>query len=141
MAYADCGEGDESTGMNKMEYIPAVFYEEEIERVNGSKFIIQSWTCLDADTWGYIAGLNKVTHFYRIPILPEPQLNTKSLAMDNSVMQKIIDLQTEITKRDDLIAKLEVFIMLESKKRKGLMDAFYQEFKDTDIFLKRQPKK
>ena len=38
--------------------------------------------------------------------------------MDNSVMQKIIDLQTEITKRDDLIAKLEVFIMLESKKRK-----------------------
>ena len=72
MAYADCGEGDESTGMNKMEYIPAVFYEEEIERVGGSKFIIQSWTCLDADTWGYIAGLNKVTHFYRIPILPKP---------------------------------------------------------------------
>mgnify|MGYP007051295104 FL=1 len=70
-----------------------------------------------------------------------PQLNTKSLAMDNSVMQKIIDLQTEITKRDDLIAKLEVFIMTESKKRKGLMDAFYQEFKDTDIFLKRQSKK
>ena len=32
MAYADCGEGDESTGMNKMEYIAAVFYEEEIER-------------------------------------------------------------------------------------------------------------
>ena len=61
--------------------------------------------------------------------------------MDSSVMQKIIDLQTEITKRDDLIAKLEVFIMLESKKRKGLMDAFYQDFKDTDIFLKRQPKK
>ena len=61
--------------------------------------------------------------------------------MDNSVMQKIIDLQTEITKRDDLIAKLEVFIMLGSKKRKGLMDAFYQEFKDTDIFLKRQSKK
>lgn len=72
MAYADCGEGDESTGMNKMEYIPAVFYEEEIERVGGSKFIIQSWTCLDSDTWGYIAGLNKVTHFYRIPILPKP---------------------------------------------------------------------
>ena len=72
MAYADCGEVDESTGMNKMEYIPAVFYEDEIERVDGSKFIIQSWTCLDADTWGYIAGLNKVTHFYRIPILPEP---------------------------------------------------------------------
>ena len=70
-----------------------------------------------------------------------PQLNTKSLAMDNSVMQKIIDLQTEITKRDDLIAKLEVFIMTESKKRNGLMDAFYQEFKDTDIFLKRQSKK
>ena len=65
----------------------------------------------------------------------------KDFAMDNSVVQKIIDLQTEITKRDDLIAKLEVFIMLESKKRKGLMDAFYQEFKDTDIFLKRQPKK
>ena len=61
--------------------------------------------------------------------------------MDSSVMQKIIDLQTEITKRDDLIAKLEVFIMLESKKQKGLMDAFYQEFKDTDIFLKRQSKK
>ena len=56
-------------------------------------------------------------------------------------MQKIIDLQTEITKRDDLIAKLEVFIMTESKKRKGLMDAFHQEFKDTDIFLKRQPTK
>ena len=56
-------------------------------------------------------------------------------------MQKIIDLQTEITKRDDLIAKLEVFIMTESKKRNGLMDAFYQEFKDTDIFLKRQSKK
>ena len=56
-------------------------------------------------------------------------------------MQKIIDLQIEITKRDDLIAKLEVFIMTESKKRKGLMDAFYQEFKDTDIFLKRQSKK
>lgn len=65
----------------------------------------------------------------------------KDFAMDSSVMQKIIDLQTEITKRDDLIAKLEVFIMLESKKRKGLMDAFYQEFKDTDIFLKRQLKK
>lgn len=65
----------------------------------------------------------------------------KDFAMDNSVMQKIIDLQTEITKRDDLIAKLEVFIMLESKKRKGLIDAFYQEFKDTDIFLKRQSKK
>ena len=65
----------------------------------------------------------------------------EGFAMDNSVMQKIIDLQTEITKRDDLIAKLEVFIMLESKKRKGLMDAFYQEFKDTDIFLKRQSKK
>ena len=61
--------------------------------------------------------------------------------MDNSVVQKIIDLQTEITKRDDLIAKLEVFIMLESKKRKGLIDALYKEFKDTDIFLKRQPKK
>ena len=60
--------------------------------------------------------------------------------MDNSAMQKIIDLQTEITKRDDLIAKLEVFIMTESKKRNGLMDAFHQEFKDTDIFLKRQPK-
>ena len=59
--------------------------------------------------------------------------------MDSSVMQKIIDLQTEITKRDDLIAKLEVFIMTESKKRKGLMDAFYQDFKDTDIFLKRKP--
>ena len=72
MAYADCGEGDESTGMNKMEYIPAVFYEDEIERVDGSKFISQSWTCLDADIWGYIAELNKVTHFYRIPILPEP---------------------------------------------------------------------
>ena len=41
----------------------------------------------------------------------------------------------------DIMAKLEVFIMLESKKQKGLMDAFYQEFKDTDIFLKRQPKK
>ena len=67
--------------------------------------------------------------------------NKQDFAMDNSVMQKIIDLQTEITKRDDLIAKLEVFIMTESKKRKGLMDAFYQEFKDTDIFLKRQPKK
>ena len=65
----------------------------------------------------------------------------EGLAMDNSVMQKTIDLQTEITKRDDLIAKLEVFVMTESKKRKGLMDAFYQEFKDTDIFLKRQPKK
>ena len=65
----------------------------------------------------------------------------EGFAMDNSVMQKIIDLQTEITKRDDLIAKLEVFIMTESKKRKGLMDAFYQEFKDTDIFLKRQSKK
>ena len=65
----------------------------------------------------------------------------EGFAMDNSVMQKIIDLQTEITKRDDLIAKLEVFIMTESKKRKGLMDAFYQEFKDTDIFLKIQPKK
>ena len=80
------------------------------------------------------------------PLLPntdftKAELNTKSLAMDNSVMQKIIDLQTEITKRDDLIAKLEVFIMTESKKRKGLMDAFYQEFKDTDIFLKRQSKK
>lgn len=67
--------------------------------------------------------------------------NKYGFAMDNSVVQKIIDLQTEITKRDDLIAKLEVFIMTESKKRKGLMDAFYQEFKDTDIFLKRQPKK
>ena len=65
----------------------------------------------------------------------------EGFAMDNSVMQKIIDLQTEITKRDDLIAKLEVFIMTESKKRKGLIDAFYQEFKDTDIFLKRQSKK
>ena len=65
----------------------------------------------------------------------------EGFAMDNSVMQKIIDLQTEITKRDDLIAKLEVFIMTESKKRKGLMDAFHQEFKDTDIFLKRQPTK
>ena len=65
----------------------------------------------------------------------------KDFAMDNSVVQKIIDLQTEITKRDDLIAKLEVFIMTESKKRKSLMDAFYQEFKDTDIFLKRQSKK
>ena len=65
----------------------------------------------------------------------------EGFAMDNSVMQKIIDLQTEITKRDDLIAKLEVFIMTESKKRKGLMDAFYQEFKDTDIFLKRQSEK
>ena len=64
----------------------------------------------------------------------------EGFAMDSSVMQKIIDLQTEITKRDDLIAKLEVFIMTESKKRKGLMDAFYQEFKDTDIFLKRQSK-
>ena len=67
--------------------------------------------------------------------------NKQGFAMDSSVMQKIIDLQTEITKRDDLIAKLEVFIMTESKKRKGLMDAFYQEFKDTDIFLKRQSKK
>ena len=65
----------------------------------------------------------------------------EGFAMDNSATQKIIDLQTEITKRDDLIARLEVFIMLESKKRKGLMDAFYQEFKDTDIFLKRQSKK
>lgn len=65
----------------------------------------------------------------------------EDFAMDNSVVQKIIDLQTEITKRDDLIAKLEVFIMTESKKRKSLMDAFYQEFKDTDIFLKRQSKK
>ena len=71
----------------------------------------------------------------------EEHLPYCDIAIDNSVVQKIIDLQTEITKRDDLIAKLEVFIMLESKKRKGLMDAFYQEFKDTDIFLKRQPKK
>ena len=44
----------------------------------------------------------------------------KDFAMNNSVVQKIIDLQTEITKRDDLIAKLEVFIMTESKKRKSL---------------------
>ena len=29
--------------------------------------------------------------------------------MDSSVMQKIIDLQTEITKRDDLIAKPYIF--------------------------------
>ena len=48
----------------------------------------------------------------------------KDFAMDNSVVQKIIDLQTEITKRDDLIAKLEVFIMLESKKRKGFNRCF-----------------